>query len=119
MRAQPDEPGAARIRSCHGSPAVEWMPTLSAKSPRAAQSLEPTCIYQVCPSVCSRGNNQVDLDPASWEGFHELKRIVAKFLPEKAASFLCDQLEHDPDGILFSSSFDKVGERQAMVLNRF
>ena len=52
-------------------------------------------------------------------GFMSSKRIVAKLLPEKAASSLCDELEHDPDGILFSSSFDKVGERQAMVLNRF
>ena len=95
------------------------MPTLFAKSARAARSLELSRICQVSPSIYATGNNQVDLDPASWEGFHELKRIVAKFLPEKAASFLCNQLEHDPDGILFSSSFDKVGERQAMVLNRF
>ena len=44
---------------------------------------------------------------------------MAKFPPEKPASSLRDELEHDPDGKLFSSSFDKVGERQAMVLNRF
>ena len=44
---------------------------------------------------------------------------MAKFPPEKPASSLRDELEHDPDGKLFSSSFDKVGERQAMVLNSF
>ena len=44
---------------------------------------------------------------------------MAKFLPEEAASSFPDELEHDPDGKLFSSSFNKVGERQAMVLNSF
>ena len=44
---------------------------------------------------------------------------MAKFSPEKAASFLYDELKQDPDWKLFSSSIDKVGEREAMDLNCF
>ena len=51
--------------------------------------------------------------------FHQLLTRVAKFPPEKAASSLRDKLKQDPDEKLFSSSSDKVGERQGMVSNSF
>ena len=44
---------------------------------------------------------------------------MAKFSPEKAASFLRDELKQDPEEKLFSSSTDKVGEREAMDLSCF